>query len=282
MPLIRIESRSKGADKRSRRAPQPRHKPPASGGSALPWVAAIAVSTFLVVAAVGVVLVRRDRQQRAGGQAAAVSQATPAAPGAAGTTVVTSLPGDPYAPSDVIAEVGKQQFTYAELVTAVRVARVLGYFTGDAVPSDTSPEMPAFQVKMLRNQIDTMLVMEAMEEQGVLAPTGPTADLVDGYLKEVGGTREQLDQQLAASGVTEADLEQWFADARSLNFFIQTSIAAGKQGDERNALVKAWLDKQWDEQDIKIHFYDPDAVLTPQAGTAVPPTDGAAAPDATP
>jgi hypothetical protein len=235
----------------------------------VPALAAGAIVGLVLIAVVTFVLVSRSRQMP---QAALP---TPVATSVGLTLAGTAPPSNSpitgrYKPEDIIAWVNGQPYSLADLEKVVRVARVLAHFTGDAVPSDNSPDMPGYQVQMLRRQIDVMLLKQAMDQQHVAAPTADPAMLVQAFLRDTKGATEDMQAQMTANGVTEADLEAWFRDARAVDFYIQNNLMAGQNAANRDAIVKKWLDDRWGVAGaVVIRFYDPDEVL-PKSTPTVP------------
>jgi hypothetical protein len=161
----------------------------------------------------------------------------------------------------IIAYVNGEPYTMTQLETAVRVAKALAVISKDTVPEYGAPEMRAFQINMLRRELDGVLARQALRREGLQAPGGDASSAVQAFLSQFSATQEQLDAALAANGLTRAQLDQWFAEGRDTQFYIQTKLMSGQSPESRPAVVKAWLDQQWAEQDIQIRFYDPDVAL---------------------
>ncbi len=271
MPLLRIETQSQSEGPGSARQRRSREQAPRQPGRRLLQAAGLgALAGLVVVAGLAFgLLSRRSLSPEVTSQPSSVAGDT-ASPDEAVTAAVSQaagVPAETYEPQDIIAWIRGEPYSYGQLLQAVRVARVLAYFTGDAVPSDTSPEMPGYQVQMLRRQIDLILLKQAMSRDRVAMPPldGPT--LVEAFLNDAGLERSQLEVQLAANGVTQANLEAWFVDAAAVNAYIQQKVAPGKVGTEREAAIRDWLDAEWDSQEIVVRFYDPDQVLPRATGT---------------
>jgi hypothetical protein len=252
MPLLRIESRSKTppAADAPRRA-EPRPAPGRSSG--LPALAAGAVFALVLIAGFSAALVLSSRRAAPVGPAAQVPAQAEA--GADLPPINADYPRDA-----VIATVNGQPFRMAELEVAVRIARTLGALSGDAVPAYGDPGMRAFQIKMLRRQIDILLMQQAVTREGLAVPGGPVDDLLAAFLQQVGATPERLAAEMAANGVSREQLEEWFTDSRTINTYVQQTMMAGHDQSEREAIVRAWLDREWASREILINFYDPGEV----------------------
>jgi hypothetical protein len=201
-----------------------------------------------------------------GGEAAVVD--TGASPGVAGdpgvpiavpTPMLGPINAD-YPRDHVVAFVNGQPYTMGELETAVRVAQVLGAFSGDVVPAYDSPDMPAFQVRMLRRQVDVLLMKQAAADAGVASPPSTVDELVDSFLFRVGSTRGQLEELMSSYGVAQEQLDAWFSDSADINTFIQEELMSGQDQTLRNEIAQAWLDEQWQTEQVYVDFYDPDAL----------------------
>jgi len=174
-------------------------------------------------------------------------------------------PINPDFPRDaVIASVGAQRsYTMAELEIATRLARAMGLLAGDPVPSyEDGPGMAAFQVNLLRRQVDVMLIELAAAQAGTAAemPPLPPEDLLADFLGKVNASRRQLDDMLAANGVSIAHLMDFLRRTQLIDFFVQSQLMAGRDQAERDAAVSEWIDAQWATQNIRIQFYDPDSI----------------------
>jgi hypothetical protein len=178
----------------------------------------------------------------------------------------------------VVAVVNGEPYTMGQLETAVRVAMVLGTLSGDPVPAYGSSDMLLFQVRMLRRQVDMMLMKQALAASNNQPPEAPVDELIDAFLFRVGSTRGELERLMRIHGVTQDQLEAWFRDSTNVNAFVQAEIMNGADESQREALTAAWLDQQWDSQDIVISFYDPDTlpgdVGSPAQATTAPGAGG--------
>ena len=261
MPWFRIETRTKASAPPSAevppRAEPPRAEPPRAARreretrkSPLPALAAGALFGLAAIAGLSAYLLSRSPGASAG-------QSLPAPVAAVAVASPTAFSRD-YAPAAIIAYVNGQPYTMAQLETSVRIARVLGTFTGDDVPADTAPEMREFLVKMLRRQIDILLFQQAMAQEKITPPGGAVDDLKSGFLKQTGATEERLAARMAEEGVTVEQLDAWFAEGRAVNFYIQNTLMPGKDPAERETTVRAWLDGRWETGQIDINFYDPE------------------------
>lgn len=290
MPLFRIQTRTKSsseADAPRVESSRARRAQPAAGGGSSSLLPALAVGGFLGLLIIGGVSALILRQ--------APPPAAPApAQGALGNGAV---PGDPasgaqplapgpinadYARDIPVAMINNQPYLMSELETAVRVSRTLGKLSGDPVPNYGDAEMKAFQVQILKRQIDMRLIKQAMLRDGLAAPTGPVDDLITAFLQKVGVTDAMLAAELAANSATRADLQKWFDDSRAINFYLQSVVMAGKDQEQRDVIVAQWLSEEWkrNEDAIGIHFYDPDDVRPAQANP--PAGAGATVAPATP
>lgn len=297
MPLFSIETRPKNEDaadarKLDRRSDAAQRVRPGrreaarSGG-----ISAVALGLMVGVALLlGVTLALLGSQilgRGAGGGSGAQPQA--AAPGAAApadAALVQPLNPGPingdYPRDYTVAVINGQPMTMLELETAVRVARTLGKLTGDPVPNYGDQDMLGYQVKILKREVDLRLLLQAQRSSGVAAPTGPVDDLILGFLQQVGATEQQLGQQMAENSVTRQQLDAWFDASRATNAFVVEKLLVDRDISERDAVVQAWIDQQWDQQQVVIDFYDPEQVL-PQApasgeGAPSPAAGGDAAP----
>jgi hypothetical protein len=284
MPLLRVESRPKTAPpeppRRGRRATQGDGvSASATSGALIGLIAGVIVVVAIAAFALGVARSRR---------AAPVTDTPPLAPVASGAPITTTLVAD-YPPEAVIATVGDETFTMAQLDAFVRVARVLGTLTGDPVPDPGAPEVRGFEVRMLRRQVDVMLMRQAAAREGVAVPGGPVDELVADFLTRTGGTDEQLHDLMTRFGVTDADVTRWFEDSRVVNAFVDAKLMGGRDPSEREKLVSTWLTGQWAARtdEIEVRFYDPDTVVYPPEPARAPagaipvapagaPTSGAA------
>jgi hypothetical protein len=163
-----------------------------------------------------------------------------------------------YELQDVLAVVNGDLIAMRDLDRAVRVARVLGQLSGEPAPANGSPELRAFQIQMLKRLVDLELMAQAAEREGLMIPGGDVAVSVDGFLGQVAKSRQDLDVAMAEHGVTEAELDRWFRDARTANFFVAQSLMAGDETGDRDAATQQWLAGQWDTQSIVIDFYEPE------------------------
>src|SRR4029453_19024910 len=105
-----------------------------------------------------------------------------------------------------VAVVNNEPIQMADLESAVRIAHTLGSFTNDKLPSYTDAAgMKEFQIRMLRRQVDTILMRQAFGREGVQDPGGSADQLIDGFLQKVGADRQKLDNAAAANGVSPAE-----------------------------------------------------------------------------
>jgi hypothetical protein len=285
MPLLRIESRSK--QKPSTGAPRPpkpgRTDQGSSSGAAMAALGGVVLG-LIIVAGTAAFLLGRSGAQQAAAPGGAAQPGTPAPAGAvANPGAGTPLPAvtanlapinADYSRETVIASVLGQPYTMGELEVAVRIARVLGAMTGDVVPADGSPDMRAFQVRMLKRQIDVMLMKQAAAEKNITLPGEPIASFIDDFVTRVGGTQARLQQLMAQNGVTQDQIDKWFEDSTLVNTFVAQELMAQRDPAEREQVTTAWLADQWKarESDILVNFYDPETVGastgTPQAPSA--------------
>ena len=292
MPLFRIETRPKHEDaaaerKTERRAEGAQRVRPGrreaerSGGIsavALGLMVGVALLLGVTLALLGSQFLGRGAGDGAGG---APSAGAPGANAPAGVALAQPLNPGPingdYPRDYTVAVVNGQPMTMRELETAVRVARTLGKLTGDPVPNFGDQDMLGYQVKILKREVDLRLLRQAQLSSGVVAPTGPVDDLILGFLQQVGATEQQLGQQMAENSVTRQQLDAWFDASRATNAFVVEKLLVDRDISERDAVVQAWIDQQWDQQQVVIDFYDPEQVL-PQAPAAPAPGDSAPAP----
>ncbi len=306
MPLIRIETRpkpgeppakppgqdKKGRDASARPARSGTAKPAAAAGrtSLLPVLVAGGLFGLIIVAGLSAFFVARSRSATtapgaAGVPAAAAAPggAAPAAPGGGGAAA-SIWPGpinSDYPRDQPIAFVNNEPYTMAQLETAVRMARALGTLSGDEVPAYTDQAILTYQVRLLKRQIDQILMRQAVQREGLAPPTGPVDDLISGFVQRVGTSDARLDAELATNGVTRDDLRRWFEDSRTTSFYVQTKLMADETDQsKRDAIVQAWLAKEWERLQAQnlllINFYDPDKLKSPAAAPGAVP--GGAAP----
>ena len=95
---------------------------------------------------------------------------------------------------------------------------------------------------MLKRQIDILLMKQAVADEGLLVPGGPVDDLVDGFLTRVGATRGQMAGLMVENGVSQAQIDAWFEDSRTVNTFVQQVLMVGREQTERNTVSGVWLD----------------------------------------
>jgi hypothetical protein len=176
-----------------------------------------------------------------------------------------------YARDVVIAYINGEPYPMTQLEIAVRVARALGALSGDPAPAYDDPAILNYQVLILKRQIDMVLLRQATLREGLVAPVGPVDDLITSFLQRLGASDAQLDRELAANSVTRADLQKWFEDSRTSNFYIQTKLMDGKDQSVREATVRDWLAQEWErtqaQNQLLINFYDPEQ-LKSQPGTS--------------
>lgn len=282
-------------------APKARRTPDqASGRSGLtPALVAGGLVGLVIIAGLSAYFIARSRNPAAPVNTAASTGATPAAPGGSGAPAAGAAvapggsaaagaaaagAGDPaaaplwpgpinadYARDVVIAYINGEPYPMAQLETAVRVARALGALSGDAAPAYDDPAILNYQVRILKRQIDMVLLRQAALREGLVAPTGPVDDLITSFLQRLGASDAQLDRELAVNSVTRADLQKWFEDSRTSNFYIQTRLMDGVDQSAREATVRDWLTEEWErtqaQNQLLINFYDPDQ-LQSQPGTS--------------
>ena len=282
MPLIKIESRSKekqtGATSRSRGSRSGSASSSGGGSGAGMAIAAGALIGVMVIAGIAAFMLARSNAREnvaelggplpgeaSSGAPAADSGAAidPAAPLPVPTPMLDPINSD-YARDHVVAVVNGEPYTMGELEIAVRIAQVLGALSGDAVPAYDSPDMPAFEVRMLRRQIDMILMLQAAQAAGLASPPENPDEMIDAFLFRIGSNRGRLEQLMTAHGVTQEQLEAWFNDSSELNSFVQQQLMPGEDQELRNEITQAWLSEQWDTQDIRIDFYDPDTLSIEQ------------------
>ncbi len=271
MPLFRVEKRPKMP------SPEPGRDAGASGtvaaevvarahdAPAAPrsGVAAIAVGGLVglvAVAAVSVVLVRGARNGEGPSAPAAQGGATAPQADQAGSVDASTGPASinpDFNLEDVIARVNGKAIAMRDLDRSVRVARVLGDLSGDPVPANDSPELKQFQIQMLKRLIDLELMRQGAKRAGLLVPGGATVDVIQGYLAQVGADQGRLDEEMQKHGVAAEELDRWFKDARTANFFVTQSLSAGKETESRDTISADWLKDQWATQAIEVNFYEP-------------------------
>lgn len=280
MPLFKVETRTKAAsdtDGIAERSPAVAPTPLRAGSTAPSGGASVvalllgALAALIVLAAVSLILVRRF-----GLDAAPVVQPSPG--GAAGVSPFDSTGSamsigprpapalDHVPPINVhyqrdttIALVNGEPYTMAHLEAAVRVARALGSLSADVVPSfQDATALRAFQVDMLKRQIDIILIRQAAVAQGAVPPDASPGPAIQGFLQVVGGTEAQLDDALASNGATQAHLDAWFSDAALVDYFIQTNLMVGQDPGGRAEVAQAWIEAAWASSDIQITFYEPE------------------------
>lgn len=287
MPLLKIETRPK-AKPTERQTPtqsRPATVRPRDGGAnggLLPIVAGGSLA-LLLLAGVAAVLLQREPdaatppQAQQGGAApaqggAAVGAGTGAGvvPTAPPLTALAALPplNLDFPRESMVANVAGQPFLMADLEIAVRVARTIATLSAEPVPNyDDVPGMKAFQVKLLRRQIDAILLENASRSLPDKPPPLSAQELIDSLLSRQGAARKQLDDAMQANGIAEANLVAFLQRAGDIDLFIQAVILKDlpqeqrQDAERRDALVRMWLDKAWDEQKVQIYFYDPDTVL---------------------
>jgi len=267
MPLLRIEMRD-----RSQPSDSPPEPPRRRDGDrqrqqsgATPAILAGAAVGLLAIAGISGYVISQRR-----------ATPPPAVPSVAPVATIVPFAGVPplnsdYSRDTIVAYVSGEPYTMAQLEAAVRVAKTIAAFSQDEVPAYGEAAMREFQVNMLRLEIDGLLLRQALKRDGLVAPAGDVGPVIDGYLKQYNATSEQLAAAMKANGVTDQQLRDWFAASRDSQFYIQTQLMAGKDAAQRAEIVQAWLDQQWQTQEIKINFYEP-ATPTPggPSGTAAP------------
>lgn len=275
MPLIRIQTRKKPS---AEPPPAPGPKPPSSDkgrGKAAesmgagPAILAGALVGLLAIGAITVYVITQRPTTPAVAPIGPVSDGAGAATVAPGSVppplgAVPPLNAD-YPRQSIVAWVSGEAYTMEELETSVRVAKALSTISGDPVPEYNTPAMRDFQVSMLRREVDSLLMRQALRRSATSPPDMDVAPAVDGYLQQYGGTPEGLAAALAANGITREHLDRWFVKARDTQFFIQTQLMADKQPEEQGQAVQEWLALQWQTQDIRINFYEPATPASPSA-----------------
>ncbi|MFN8560019.1 MAG: hypothetical protein U0531_22575 [Dehalococcoidia bacterium] len=286
MPLFKIETRTKTdappappAARAPRRAAE-RPGAERAGAGVMPIVAGASLA-LLLLAGVGAMLLRRQGVGQtvapAGGAAAqpgaAQGNPPPAAASLATVPPLTALAALPpinadFARNAMVANVGGKPFLMADLELAVRVARTIASLSADPVPEyDDVAGMKAFQVKLLRRQIDAMLFEAAARTMTGKPPPLTSDELINSLLSRQNAARKQLDDAMAANGVAEANIVAFLQRAGDIDAYIQAELMKDLSADERqdparrDALVRDWLDKAWAQQNVQIYFYDPDTVL---------------------
>ncbi len=291
MPLLRIESRPKSrpADPKppAARGGGP-SRPPAAGAGMLPIIAGGSLALLLLVG-VGAVLLR------GGPPPVTPAPTAPSVPGAAppaavdlGLGVVPTTPPltalasvpplNPDFPREsMVASVHGQPFLMADLEVAVRVARAIATLSAEPVPNyDDAAGMRAFQVRLLKRQIDALLLENASRTLVDKPPPLSADELINGLLSRQGAARQQLADAVAANGIEEANVVAFLKRAGEIDLYIQSEILKGLSQEERqdtarrDALVAQWLDRAWTDARVQIFFYDPDAVLPADEGGAAP------------
>ena len=144
---------------------------------------------------------------------------------------------------------------------------MLAALTGDAVPDYGSSEMRDFQVRMLKRQIDLMLLKQAAMAKGIARPDEPVETLIADFVTRVGGSDARLQQLMAENGVAQADLARWFEDSTLGNMFVAQELLQDRDPSEREAATQEWLTKEWAArgEEILVNFYDPDTLGAPDA-----------------
>jgi hypothetical protein len=173
------------------------------------------------------------------------------------TTGPSSINPD-YQLEDVVAIVNGQPLAMRDVDRSVRVARVLGQLSGDPAPENGSPELKQFQVQMLKRLVDLELMAQGAERQGLMIPGGDVDVAVDGFLAQAGKSRIDLETAMASYGVTEAEIDRWFRDARTANYFVVQGLMDSEETADRDVVTQQWLSAQWNSQSITINFYEPE------------------------
>jgi hypothetical protein len=268
MPLFRIERRAKEVGSTPVSTVPMRES---SGAPTFMVVLAGALFGLFVLVAVSAVLVVRSRpptptantENQANADAAAGEVTSP------DTGIVANLALDTVSgPSrvnpefnleDVIARVGTESIAMRNLDRAVRVARVLGNLSGDPVPVAGDPALRDFQIQMLKRLVDVELMRQAAQTEGLLIPGGPVDTAIQGYLDQVGATQTDLQVAMAAEQVSNSELERWFEDARTANFFVLNSLLVGRETESRDTVTQEWLAAEWQRRaaEIAVSFYEP-------------------------
>jgi hypothetical protein len=296
MPLLKIETRPKAKAADRPREPRPSGaRPPdagPTGGGLLPIIAGGSLA-LLLLAGVAAVLLRRQpdvtmppAQAPANGAAAAVPGAAPGVgagvvPTTPPLTALANVPPlNPDFPREsMVANIDGVPFLMADLEIAVRVARTIATLSADPVPNyDDVAGMRAFQVKLLRRQIDAILLENAARTMPDKPPPLSAQELIDSLLARQSAARQQLDDAMAANGVAEANVVAFLQRAGDIDLFIQSAILKDlpqeerQNAERRDALVRDWLDRAWETQSVQIYFYDPDSVLPAEERGAEPGT----------
>jgi hypothetical protein len=279
MPLFKIETQTKQADDDSRAAEQKRSRPkqearrprPARKTDQGPKGMSVAMLGVLVgvalLAGVSIALVG-SQLLGLGGDDASGGQPVPATGEQAPLVNIDAAPisagpiNADYAREQQIAFVNGQPYSMRELEQATRMARTLAKLTGEPVPNYGEQEFLAYQVRILKRQVDMILMRQAMVQEGIEAPAGPVDDLILGFIERVGVTQEELSKQMIENSVQRQDLDRWFDDSRASNTYIQQHLmpadADPTDVEARKAAVDAWLAEKWETNQILIEFYDPD------------------------
>lgn len=294
MPLFRIETRSSTTEAK----PRARASGPTPGGPSMApaMVVGAFVGVLLIAGFAAFSLGRGSRQPGAPpvAESPAVSAVTRTV-----TSTGSSLPSaDESLPpinldfprEAVVALVNGEPFTMGQLETAVRIGRTLGTLSGDDVPAYTSQDMLDFQIRMLKRQVDVLLMKQAFQAHGLEDPVGlPMEGLIDSFLDATGATDQDLEAAMVENGVTRDDLLAWFTDSQQANQFAQQILMEGRDASEREQVTNEWLTAQWDQGEIYVTFYDPDSdEWSPPVGAdaATVPTEpaasGGSAPTASP
>mgnify|MGYP000948658760 CR=1 FL=1 len=134
-----------------------------------------------------------------------------------------------------------------------------------------------FEVKLLRRQIDALLFEQAARTMTGKPPPLTSDELINSLLSRQNAARKQLDDAIAANGIDEANIVAFLQRAGDIDAYIQAEVMKDlsqeerKDAAKRDALVRAWLDKAWTQQNVQIYFYDPDTVLpADERGGAAP------------
>lgn len=283
MPLFKIETRTKTAAEpaaRPARSAVSRAGANRSSGGVMPIVAGASLA-LLLLAGIAAVLVR---QQGAGpttspagngaappaagqGAGAPAPQAFATAPALTALAALPPINAD-FARETMIASVAGKPYLMADLELAVRVARTIASLSADPVPNyDDVAGMKAFEVKLLRRQIDALLFENAARTMTGKPPPLTNDELINSLLSRQNAARKQLDDAIAANGVDESNIVAFLQRAGDIDAYIQAEVMKDltpeerKDADRRDALVRVWLDNAWAQQQVQIYFYDPDAVL---------------------
>jgi hypothetical protein len=211
--MIRIETRSKPPSGPSDQPPKQRRPVDGDGRGGRGTGPAIVAGALVGLVAIGLISVYVVTQRQAEptvvpfGAPAAVATVAPAAAALAG---VPALNGD-FARTDIIAYVNGEPYTMGQLEVAVRVAKTLAAISKDPVPDFGAPEMRDFQIRLLRREIDSMLLRQALARTGTPVPPVDVQPVIDGYLKQYNGTPEQLAAALTAAGIGQRELLAWLS-----------------------------------------------------------------------